>query len=61
MPIEKDLLDLMVCPACHGKLVEKSDASGLKCDACKRVYPIIDQIPCVIVDKAQIEDEPFPS
>lgn len=51
----------MVCPACHGKLVEKRDASGLKCEACRRVYPIIDQIPDMIVEEAHIEDEPFPS
>lgn len=57
MPIEKDLLEILVCPACRGKLNEKGDESGLKCANCKRVYPIVDEIPVLIVDEAQIEDD----
>jgi uncharacterized protein len=57
MPIEKDLLELLVCPACRNKLNEKADGSGLKCMNCKRVYPIVDEIPVLIVDEAQIEDD----
>ena len=57
MPIEKDLLDVLICPACRNKLTEKMDGSGLKCEGCKRVYPIIDEIPVLIVDEARIEDD----
>lgn len=57
MPIEKDLLEILVCPACRGKLNEKADQSGLKCASCKRVYPIVDEIPVLIVDEAKIEDD----
>jgi len=57
MPIEKDLLDMLVCPACRSKLNEKADGSGLKCADCKRVYPIVDEIPVMIVDEAHIEDD----
>jgi uncharacterized protein YbaR (Trm112 family) len=57
MPVEKDLLELIVCPACHGELIEKPDSAGLKCTSCRRVYPIVDEIPVLIVDEAVIEDE----
>ena len=60
MPIEKDLLDVLVCPLCRCSLTQKADGSGLKCASCKRVYPIIDEIPVVIVAEARIEDDAVP-
>lgn len=55
MAISQDLLDVLVCPACKGKLVLKEDGSGLKCVACKRVYPVRDDIPIMLVDQATVE------
>ena len=57
MALAKDLLDLLVCPACGGELIEKPAAAGLKCTECRRVYPIVDEIPVLIVEEAVIEDE----
>jgi len=57
MPISEQLLEILVCPACHAKVVLKSDGSGLKCVECKRVYPIRDDIPVMLIDEATIEDE----
>jgi uncharacterized protein YbaR (Trm112 family) len=34
----------------------KQDGSGLKCLECKRVYPIRDDIPVMLVDEAKIEE-----
>jgi uncharacterized protein YbaR (Trm112 family) len=50
----------VVCPACRGRVVLKEDASGIKCTECRRVYPIRNDIPALIVEEATIEDEESP-
>jgi uncharacterized protein YbaR (Trm112 family) len=57
MAISQDLLEILACPACKGKVELKPDASGLKCIECRRVYPVRDDIPVMLVDEATIEDE----
>jgi uncharacterized protein YbaR (Trm112 family) len=56
MPISQDLLEILACPACRGKVEMKTDGSGLKCVECRRVYPIRDDIPVMLVDDATIEN-----
>jgi len=53
MSVSQELLDILVCPACKQpvKLAESQD--GLRCGACGRVYPIVDDIPVMLVDKAK--------
>lgn len=52
----------VVCPACRGTVELKPDASGIKCLECRRVYPIRDDIPALVVEEATIEeDEPRPA
>jgi uncharacterized protein YbaR (Trm112 family) len=53
--ISQDLLDILVCPACKKPLVQKEDGSSLKCGECRRVYPVRDDIPILLVDEATIE------
>lgn len=55
MPIPKELLEILVCPVCKADLELKPDESGLKCTKCKRVYPVRDNIPVMLVDQATIE------
>lgn len=55
MPIDQWLLDMLVCPECRAKVAPKSDGSGLKCPACRRVYPIRDGIPVMLVSEAVVE------
>jgi len=57
MAISQDLLEILVCPADKAKVELKPDGSGLKCVQCKRVYPIRDDIPVMLVDEAKIENE----
>ena len=57
MPISEQLLEILVCPACRAKVQLKPDGSALKCVECKRVYPIRDDIPVMLIDEATIEDE----
>jgi uncharacterized protein YbaR (Trm112 family) len=56
MAISKDLLDILVCPLCKAPVELKPDESGLKCVQCKRVYPIRDEIPVMLVEEARIEE-----
>ena len=58
MAISEDLLEILACPACKAKVELKPDGSGLKCVKCRRVYPIRDDIPVMLVDEATIEDDP---
>jgi len=57
MAISEHLLEILVCPACRAKVELRPDGSALKCVECKRVYPIRDDIPVMLVDEAKIEDE----
>ena len=34
----------------------KPDGSGLRCVACRRLYPVRDDIPVMLIDEATIED-----
>ena len=55
--IPQDLLDILVCPLCKKPLVvlTKDDSESLKCGECRRVYPVRDNIPILLVDEAVIE------
>ena len=59
MAITPDFIETfkVICPACHGKVVLKEDASGIKCIECRRVYPVRNDIPAMIVEEATVEDE----
>jgi len=57
MAISQDLLEILACPACKAKVELKADGSGLKCVECRRVYPIRDDIPVMLVDEAVVEGE----
>ena len=57
MAISAELLDLLVCPLCKVHVELKQDEKGLKCPECRRVYPIRDDIPVMLVDEARIDPE----
>ena len=53
----KDLISSFACPECKSPLAlrEGSGPTELKCSGCKRVYPVEDDIPILLVDRARIE------
>ena len=53
--IAQDLLDMLVCPVCKTPVVLNDSGTGLKCGQCRRLYPIQDDIPVMLVDAAKIE------
>jgi len=56
MAINSELLEILVCPLCKEPVALTSDGNGLKCAQCKRVYPIKDDIPVMLIDEATIEE-----
>lgn len=57
MAVSQELLDILVCPEDKAPVHLTADRSGLKCEQCRRVYPIKDDIPVMLVDEASIESE----
>ncbi len=57
MAISKDLLDILVCPECRTPVKLTPDGQGLKCSTCRRVYPIKDDIPVMLLEEAHVEAE----
>jgi uncharacterized protein len=57
MPIRPELLEILVCPLCKVPVTPTADGQGLKCGQCRRVYPIKDDIPVMLVDEARIDAE----
>jgi uncharacterized protein len=53
--LAKDLLEILVCPACKQPLDYRQNPESLKCRACHRVYPVKDGIPIMLVDEATVE------
>jgi uncharacterized protein len=53
--ISQDLLEMLVCPVCKKPVVLNANGQSLKCDVCRRVYPIQDDIPIMLVDSATID------
>ena len=52
MPIAQELLDILVCPTCKEPVKLTADKNGLRCQRCHVVYPIVDEIPVMLADKA---------
>ena len=49
--IDKELLQILACPACQGDVELKDEK--IVCGACGRKYPIKDGIPIMLVDQAE--------
>lgn len=54
MPVDPKLRAMLVCPQCRGKLADEKTEKGeaLKCDACKLLFPVKEEIPVMIVNEA---------
>jgi uncharacterized protein YbaR (Trm112 family) len=57
MAIPKELLEILRCPVCIKPVHLLPDNSGLKCEACRRVYPVRDDIAVMLPEEASIAAE----
>ncbi len=55
MAVDPELLKILVCPLCKTPVKLTADEKGLRCGTCRRVYPIQDDIPIMLVDEARLE------
>jgi uncharacterized protein YbaR (Trm112 family) len=53
MNLDPALLEIIVCPACHGALAVDDAADELVCTSCGLAYPVRDDIPVLLVDEAR--------
>ena len=67
--IKKELLDLLRCPVCVKEekgILEQVREVWLVCNSCERKYPIVEDIPVMLITEGdrwqsfQIEDLPVP-
>lgn len=49
--IDKELLDILACPACKADILLKDNK--IVCTKCGKKYPIKDGIPIMLIDEAQ--------
>ncbi len=46
----EQVLDLLACPACLGAL--RATPTSFACEDCGRLYPVLDGIPILLIDRA---------
>ena len=52
MALNPDLLDLLACPKCKGKIALRPDGSAFECQPCRLAYAVVDDIPNFIIEEA---------
>jgi uncharacterized protein YbaR (Trm112 family) len=53
MALDPKLMEILVCPNCHGDVEELEAEHVIVCTACGYRYPIRDQIPVMLIDEAE--------
>jgi uncharacterized protein len=53
MALNRELIEILACPKCKGKLALKSDESAFTCATCKLVFAVTDDIPNFILEEAK--------
>ena len=52
MALNKELLDILVCPQCKGDLEYREEDAELLCHECRLRYRIEDDIPVMLIEEA---------
>ena len=61
MSLSPDFLEIVRCPACKARVALLADESGLQCESCRRVYPIRDDIPVMLISEARFAEATAPA
>ena len=51
--VDKKLLEILACPACKGSLAYDEKDQKLVCQKCRLKFPVRDNIPVMLLDKAE--------
>ncbi len=57
MSLSKELLEILACPKCKQDIELSKDEKWLICKKCNLKYPIVDDIPVMLVDEAKPLEE----
>ena len=57
MAVDPQLLEILACPVCKTEVTPTPDGAGLLCRTCRRHYPVVDDIPIMLVEEATIQSE----
>ncbi|MBN1365578.1 MAG: Trm112 family protein [Syntrophaceae bacterium] len=53
MTLNKNLLEILICPQCRGKIRYDEKLNGIICDRCKLFYEVKNNVPVMLVDEAK--------
>jgi uncharacterized protein len=55
MPVDKELLEILVCPSCRGEVELRADGERelIVCLKCGLRYPVRDGIPVMLVEETE--------
>ncbi len=53
MALAPELKEILACPKCKGELEFREEAGEIRCNACRLVYPIRDDIPVMLIPEAR--------
>ena len=53
MPVDRELLEILACPACKTPVEEVREGAGLQCGQCGRIYPVEGDIPVMLLEEAE--------
>ncbi len=55
--LSEELLSVLACPKCKGNLEYREKEQRLICHRCRLAYPIVDDIPVMLIDEAEEVEE----
>ncbi len=55
--IDKELLDILICPKCKGDIKLHSNEKYIICENCNLAYYIDENMPVMLIDKAVTIEE----
>jgi len=51
--LNEDVLKILACPKCKGKLEYDGEKEQLICNRCRLIYRVEDGIPIMLIDEAE--------
>lgn len=52
--LKKELLDILACPKCKGKIKYNAKQNNLTCGKCRLRYPVLDgDVPNMLIEDAE--------
>jgi uncharacterized protein YbaR (Trm112 family) len=53
MPVDKELLEILICPNCRGDVEYRPEEEVIVCTKCRFRYPVRDDIPVMLIEEAE--------